>query len=303
MSRGVRPPRVTGGQHAPGRQEGAAGLVAAHHLMLGHGLVTQELRRRQPDASLGITVNLTHAEPADVDDPVDADAARRIDAVHNRVFLDPLLQGSYPSDLLADTAHLGWQDVIQDGDLTAISAPIDVLGVNYYHGDEVSGHPRTDVTGTGVRLPPSHDVTVRGRRGRHLPQPRAAAHGHGLGGAPRGLAEVLRRLATSTPLPQLVVTENGSACRRRGMRSGRCDDPERIDYLDASPSGAARGVEAGVDVGGYFVWSLLDNFEWALGYVKRFGVVYVDYETFHGSPRPAPAGMPESRPPGGCRNQ
>ena len=100
--------------------------------MLGHGLVTTELRRRQPDSSLGITLNLTPVAPADPADPADVDAARRIDGFQNRVFLDPLLRGSYPEDLLADTAHLGWQDAVHDGDLATIAAPIDVLGINYY---------------------------------------------------------------------------------------------------------------------------------------------------------------------------
>ena len=135
----------TAGHHAPGRQEGAAGLVAAHHLLLAHGLATTELRSRGADR-LGLSLNLTVADPSDPGDPVDVDAARRIDALHNRLFLDPVLRGSYPVDLLDDTAHLLWQgdswhDVVREGDLDAIAAPIDVLGVNYYHDDLVSYEP------------------------------------------------------------------------------------------------------------------------------------------------------------------
>ena len=122
------------GHHAPGRQEGAAGLVAGHHLLLAHGLATQELRSRGADR-LGLSLNLTVPDPSDPEDPVDVDAARRIDGMHNRFFLDPIFRGTYPVDVLEDTADRTWQDrpwldVVRDGDLDVISTPIDVLGVN-----------------------------------------------------------------------------------------------------------------------------------------------------------------------------
>ncbi len=128
--------------------------------MLGHGLVVDELRRRDSGADLGITLNLTVADPHDPDDSLDRDAARRIDALHNRVFLDPVLRGAYPADLLADTEALGWQSVIADGDLALISSPIDVLGVNYYHGDSVSGRPLAAPVDDGT----AHPERLRSRR-------------------------------------------------------------------------------------------------------------------------------------------
>ncbi len=174
------------GVHAPGRREGAAGLVAAHHLLLGHGLVLDALRGRG-DQQWGISPNFTVADPVS-DDPADVDAARRIDALHNRLFLDALFAGRYPADLLADTEHLGWQHVIHDGDLALISAPIDVLGVNYYHGDAVSGRPDGSPTdhhggpanGAASAFPSAEHVT--------LPPARPAADGDGLGGAARRAA-------------------------------------------------------------------------------------------------------------------
>ena len=126
------------GVHAPGRQEPAAALAAAHHLLLGHGLAVAELRRRDPDVSLGITLNLTVADPADPGSADDRDAARRIDGLHNRIFLDPLFRGEYPADVLDDVAGLGFDAVVQDGDLAVISAPLDLLGVNYYQGEALT---------------------------------------------------------------------------------------------------------------------------------------------------------------------
>ncbi len=276
----------TGGQHAPGRQEGAAGLVAAHHLMLGHGLVTNELRRRQPDSSLGITLNLTHVAPADPADPVDVDAARRIDGLQNRVFLDPLLLGSYPADILADTEDLGWQHVIQDGDLETISTPIDVLGVNYYHGNDVSGHPRTDVMGAGQTLPerPTSTPYVSAE---HVTFPSRGLPITAMGWEvqPWGLRDLLLRLKADYPLPRIYITENGAAYDDVPDADGEVRDPDRIDYIDNHLRALKEAMDAGVDVGGYFVWSLLDNFEWAFGYAKRFGIVYVDYETLERTPK------------------
>ncbi|WP_372727622.1 GH1 family beta-glucosidase [Nocardioides sp.] len=270
----------SGGQHAPGRQEGGAGLVAAHHLLLAHGLTVQELRRRQPDASLGITLNLTHAEPADPDDPVDVDAARRIDALQNRVFLDPILRGEYPADLLADTEELGWQHVIADGDLATISAPIDVLGVNYYHGNHVSGHPRTDVVGAGS-VQPERPTTTPFVSAEHVTFPSRGLPLTDMGWEiqPWGLRDLLLRLDADYTLPRIYITENGAAFPDRPSADGAVHDPDRIAYVDAHLRQLKEAMDAGVDVGGYFVWSLLDNFEWAYGYSKRFGIVYVDYET------------------------
>jgi beta-glucosidase len=273
----------TGGQHAPGRQEGAAGLVAAHHLLLAHGLVVQAVRDLDPDIDLGITLNLTVADPLDPGDPADLDAARRIDGLHNRVFLDPVLRGTFPADVLEDTAGLTfagrpWHEVIRDGDLARIGSPIDVLGVNYYHGDAVSGRPQPAPTDNGVRHPTQPVLTpylddriVFPRRGLPLT-------GLGWEVQPEGLTRLLVRLRDDYSPPPMYVTENGAAYPDV-LVDGAVEDPERRDYIEAHLRAVHAALAAGVDVRGFYQWSLLDNFEWAFGYGQRFGIVYVDYPT------------------------
>ncbi len=259
----------TSGRHAPGRQEGAAGLRAAHHLLLAHGLATTELRARGAE-TLGPTLNFTVADPADPDDPADVDAARRVDGFHNRLFLDPIRNGAYPADLIADTEELGWLDVVRDGDLAAIAAPIDVLGVNYYHGDAVSATPDADPAGPSPF--PGLDRLSMPSRG----LPRTAM---GWEVQPEGLTRLLLRLHEDYPGLPLVVTENGAAYDDVVGAAGEVDDPERLAYLDAHLRAVHAARTAGADVRGYFAWSFLDNFEWAEGYAKRFGIVHVDYDT------------------------
>jgi beta-glucosidase len=265
----------TSGRHAPGRQEGAAGLRAAHHLLLAHGLATTELRARGAD-TLGVTLNFTVADPADPADPADVDAARRVDALHNRMFLEPIRRGEYPADLLADTEHLGWTDVVRDGDLAAIAAPIDVLGVNYYHGDAVSARPDADPGGPSPF--PGLDELSMPLRG----LPRTAM---GWEVQPEGLTRLLLRLHDEHPGLPLVVTENGAAYDDEVGADGEVDDPERVAYLDAHLRAVHAARAAGADVRGYFAWSFLDNFEWAEGYAKRFGLVHVDYATQQRTPK------------------
>ncbi len=285
----------TAGHHAPGRQEGVAGLVAAHHLLLGHGLVVDELDRRRTasgvDIDLGLSLNLTVADPFDPADEADQDAARRIDALHNRLFLDPIFRGTYPQDLLADTAHLAWQgrpwhDVVRDGDLALISSPIDVLGVNYYHGNAVSAHPHADVVGLGsdrpdrVALSPfvgSEHVTFPSRG---LP-----VTDMGWEVQPEGLHRLLVRLHEDYPHLPIYLTETGAAYADVRADDGSVHDPERIVFLDAYLREVHRAIEEGVDVRGFFQWSFMDNFEWAFGYAKRFGLVHVDFATQQRTPK------------------
>lgn len=281
----------TGGQHAPGRQEGVAGLVAAHHLLLGHGLVVDELRRRGADNQLGLTLNFTVADPHEPADELDQDAARRIDALHNRVFLDPVFRGTYPADLLEDTRELTWQGqpwtaVVRDGDLGLISTPLDLLGVNYYKGDAVSGHPHTDVTGTGGVHPsrPTRTPFV-GCEDVIFPSRRLPVTDMGWEVQPEGLTRLLTRLAADYGVPPMYVTENGAAYVDSPAPDGAVRDPERIAYVDAHLRAVHAAIEQGADVRGYFYWSLLDNFEWAYGYAKRFGIVYVDYATQRRTPK------------------
>jgi len=272
----------TGGAHAPGRQDVAAGLAAGHHLLLAHGLAVQALRERDPSLELGITLNLTVAEPVDPTHPGDVDAARRIDAQFNRFFLDPIFRGHYAGDLLADVGHLGLRDVVRPGDLEIISAPIDTLGVNYYHGEYVSDRPA------------EHPLLAEAPTDRPTRSPFPAADGvfnHPQGlpltameweVQPDGLRELLVRVhedyAASAGV-RLYVTENGAAYADVVAADGAVHDVERTEFLASHLGAILDAIDEGVPVHGYFYWSLMDNFEWAWGYDKRFGLVRVDYET------------------------
>jgi beta-glucosidase len=265
------------GVHAPGRREPAGALAAAHHLLLGHGLATEAMRSADPGASYGLTTILSPVTPA-TDSPADVDAARRIDAVQNRIFLDPLLRGRYPDDLRADVAAVSDLGFVRDGDEAAIGVPIDVLGLNYYSrtvvraGTEGDGPDDGDPAWVG-----STDVR---RVAQGLPTTEM-----GWEIDPTGLYDALTRVPREYGPVPLYVTENGAAFADEVAPDGSVPDPERVDYLDGHLREALRAVRDGVDLRGYFVWSLLDNFEWALGYSKRFGIVHVDYETLERTPK------------------
>ncbi|GAA1839189.1 glycoside hydrolase family 1 protein [Agromyces salentinus] len=281
-----------GGEHAPGLTDPAAGLAAVHHQHLAHGLAVQRLRGLADaagrDIQAGITLNLTNAVPNDPTDPVDLEAARRIDALWNRMFLEPMLLGAYPADLLEDVRDYGLAARIQDGDLEVIAQPIDFLGVNHYHDDNVSGHPLPADAVPGLRptpkpgrspFPGSEFVTMPTRG---LPRTAMDWEVH-----PQGLHTLLVRLGAEYPnLPPLYVTENGAAYDGDVVTAeGAVHDPERTAYILAHIEAVGRAIEDGADVRGYFVWSLLDNFEWAWGYEKRFGIVHVDYDTMVRTPK------------------
>jgi beta-glucosidase len=271
-----------GGEHAPGRQDPAAGLAASHHLLLAHGLAVQELRSRDAELQLGITLNLTVADPVDSANAGDVDAARRIDGQFNRWFLDPIFRGSYPADVLADVAGLGFESVVAPGDLEIISSPIDALGVNYYHGDAVSAQPVDNELSTAApserpkRSPfPAADGVYFHPRG--LP---VTAMGWEV--QPEGLTRLLARVHeeyTGAPGVALAVTENGAAYNDVVAADGAIHDGDRVNFLEVHLGAILDAIDAGIPVHGYFYWSLLDNFEWAWGYDKRFGIVRVDYDT------------------------
>lgn len=271
-----------GGEHAPGRQDPAAGLAASHHLLLAHGLAVQELRSRDASLQLGITLNLSVVDPVDPSDEGDLDAARRIDGQFNRWFLDPIFRGSYPDDVLTDVAGLGFETVVQPGDLAIISSPIDALGVNYYHGEAVSWRPVAHEMSTAA---PSE-------RPKRSPFPAAeGVHWHPRGlpvtamdweVQPEGLTRLLKRVHeeyTAAPGIALSVTENGAAYDDEVAADGSVNDVDRVAFLEHHLDAILDAIDAGVPVHGYFYWSLLDNFEWAWGYDKRFGIVRVDYDT------------------------
>ncbi|UYQ65740.1 GH1 family beta-glucosidase [Streptomyces peucetius] len=256
------------GVHAPGRTSPLASLRAAHHFNLAHGWAAQVLRAGLPSAAeISLTLNL-HAVRAHTDSPADLDAARRIDAVGNRIFLDPVFRGRLPEDLVRDTAPVADWSFVLDGDLEAAATPIDSLGINYYS---------PTVVAAGSSESPSPWAGAE-QHVRFLPAP-----------GPRtamdwpvdadGLHDLLIRLRDDLPGVPLVITENGAAYDDYADPSGEVHDPERVAYLHAHLSAVHRAIDDGADVRGYFLWSLLDNFEWAYGYSKRFGIVHVDFAT------------------------
>jgi len=271
-----------GGEHAPGIQEPEKGLAAGHHLLLAHGLAIQELRKADPALQLGITLNLTVPDPVDPTNPADVDAARKVDGQFNRFFLDPIFRGAYPDDLRADLAHLNWEHNIHEGDLEIISTPIDALGVNYYHGEALSATPPADAEMT--TMAPSE-------RPKRSPFPATEGvywHMRGLPVTamdwevqPEGLTRLLRRVKdeyTGTAI-KLYVTENGAAYNDVVESDGSINDVDRAEFLRLHLDAILDAIDDGVEVSGYFYWSLMDNYEWAWGYHKRFGIVRVDYDT------------------------
>jgi beta-glucosidase len=256
------------GVHAPGRTEPAAGLRAVHHLLLGHGLAVQAMRAADPEADYGITLNL-YAMGTETDSAADADAARRVDGLQNRIFLDPVLLGRYPQDVLKDVEPIGGMGDVQDGDLEVISTPLDFLGVNYYTRHVVkgtgvdNGKPTTWVASTGI------EHVFRGL-------PRTAMDWEV---DPDGLHEVLTRLRDEYPAIPLLITENGAAFDDEKSADGGVHDPDRVAYLDGHLRACHQAIVDGVPLRGYFVWSIFDNFEWACGYDRRFGIVHVDYDS------------------------
>jgi beta-glucosidase len=265
------------GEHAPGRQEPAASLRAAHHLLLGHGLATQAVRSGPGDPQVALSLNLYGVQPASRAE-ADVDAARRIDGLQNRFFLDPVLHGRYPADVLTDVAALTDFGFVADGDLDTVAQPLDALGVNYYSrlvAAAGAGHPggRPGPAGGDRLLPSAFPGSESvGFVPRGLPTTAMDWEIHA-----GGLTEVLTRITAEYPVPPLYVTENGAAFADTLTADGRVHDRERTAYLAAHLTAGREAVAAGVDLRGYFVWSLLDNFEWAWGYDMRFGVIYVDF--------------------------
>jgi beta-glucosidase len=240
------------GHFAPGIKSRAVAMQASHHCLLSHGLAAQAMRGSRSDLEIGIVLNLSPVYPA-TDSAADVAQASREDGLLVRWYLDPLLRGEYPADIVdhlaADAPH------IQTGDAQLIAQPLDFLGVNYYHPVISSvarpfAHARagTQVTDMGWEV------------------------------APAGITDLLTRLDREYELPPLFITENGAAYRDLVV-DGEIKDEDRRAYIDSHIRAIADAIDDGVDVRGYFLWSLMDNFEWAAGYTKRFGIYYVDYQT------------------------
>lgn len=267
------------GVHAPGRAEPDAALAAVHHLSLGHGMAVRAIRGERPDAKVSVTLNLHVVRPADADDAQDRDAVRKIDAIANRAFLGPMLDGTYPEDLLADTTHVSDWSFVRDGDTAAAQQPLDVLGVNYYSTQIVRHVPpgrsasQDDGHASGAGSPwvGADDV--------EFVRPPGPYTAMGWNIDPSGLTELLTGLGRTYPGLPLMVTENGAAFADEIGADGAVHDPQRIEYLRGHIAAVGEAIDAGVDVRGYFAWSLLDNFEWSFGYDRRFGLIYVDYPT------------------------
>jgi beta-glucosidase len=260
------------GRHAPGRRDGAAAIRAAHHLLLGHGMAVRAMRAIAPESQLGITLNLYPVRPFSAS-AEDTEAARRIDGIQNRLFVDPILLGAYPADVLADLEPVSGLAHLHPGDEALISAPIDLLGINYYQPHVVSALP------PGIGGDPDFEAQFPGVSGVRPVQRDGPRTANGWSVDAGGLLEVLTWLQRSYPPVPLVVTENGAAFGDYANPEGEVHDPDRIGFLEGHFRAAHTALAQGVDLRGYFVWSLLDNFEWAEGYSQRFGLVYVDFPT------------------------
>jgi beta-glucosidase len=244
------------GHHAPGLANVRYATQAMHHLLLAHGHATQVLRTNDPSSMKGIVANVGRGT-ANSASEADQRAAHLFEVQHNAWILDPLLKGEYPQDLWA--LWPGAEPLVLEGDLQTIAVPLDFLGINYYFRTNVKSdgaHGFVDV--------PLHDVE-RTQMGWEV--------------YPDGLRDLLTGFDRKYPnLPPIYITENGMASDDN-VRDGRVEDPQRIAFLRRHLAAVDQAVKQGVDVRGYFVWSLLDNFEWAFGYERRFGVVHVDYDT------------------------
>jgi beta-glucosidase len=250
------------GQDAPGRTSEADAVAAGHHVLLAHGRAVEVIRREVPGALVGITIDLVPMHPL-TDSEADIDAARREDVMRNLWFLDPVLRGAYPADGMQRFGPMLPPFVADD--MSAISAPLDFLGVNYYrrhivHADPVSGRPV-------VVDPDGAEYT-----------------GMGWEVYPDALYDLLVHLHDEYRVPPLYITENGAAYADN-RQNGHVDDPQRTSYIERHIDAVGRAIEHGVSVAGYFVWSLLDNFEWSRGYSQRFGIVYVDFDTLERVPK------------------
>ncbi len=246
------------GTFAPGVKDRAVATQASHHLLLSHGLAVQALRAQGCRAKLGIVLNVAPVQPA-TSSEADARAARLEDGRLVRWYMDPLFKARYPQDVLDFLGSDAPQ--VQPGDLKTIAEPTDFLGINYYSRSVVSAAEPWKVQDSG------YGVTDMGWEI-----------------YPRGLTDVLLRLQRDYAVPPLYVTENGGAFKDQ-LVDGRVADGERTDYIARHIDAVGEAIRQGVRMQGYMVWSLLDNFEWASGLEKRFGIVHVDYNTQQRTPK------------------
>ncbi|MCS7239948.1 MAG: GH1 family beta-glucosidase [Candidatus Bipolaricaulota bacterium] len=260
------------GRHAPGHRNLGEALRAAHHQLLAHAVVTEVIREQVPQAKVGIVLNLSPVQPAS-QDPADRRLAWLMDAHINRWFLDPLAGRGYPLELFRYLRK--WKDIlpepyrapfalfprvnfISDADLEKIATPLDFIGINYYTRN-IARSPKAQLPS---EIPAVQEKTDMGWEV-----------------YPQGLFELLARVHFDYRFPSYMVTENGAAFPDRVSPNGTVQDEQRIRYLKNHLRELHRAISQGIPIQGYFVWSFLDNFEWAYGYSKRFGLIYVDYAT------------------------
>jgi len=268
------------GVHAPGMTDGAAALAAVHHLNLAHGLAGSAIRSvLGADTQISVTLNLHVTHPDDPESAEDLDAVRLIDNVANEAFLQPMLEGRYSTELLVDTASVTDWSFVRDGDLELINIPLSMLGVNYYSSGRVRKYSgvgekqQADGHGDSQASP-----WIGAENVEFLPQPGPhTAMGWNID--PDSLTELLVKVGGRYPDLPLMITENGAAFDDEVSPDGRVHDTDRVDYLYRHLAAVGAAIDAGVDVRGYFVWSLLDNFEWSFGYDRRFGIIRVDFGT------------------------
>lgn len=243
------------GIHAPGYQSKKFGKKAAHHLLLAHGLAIQVLNKNCPNIKKGIVLNFTPAYP-NTETKEDQIAASKADDHFNQWYIKPIFDGRYPE--LLNQLPLEYQPEILDGDLDIISTKIDYLGINFYTRAVYSAADNEYGFEELPAQPPLTDI--------------------GWQIYPKAFTELLLSLNKLYDLPPIYITENGMADADQ-LDNGMVKDPVRVDYLQSHLNAVNDAILQGVDIRGYFAWSLMDNFEWAEGYTKRFGVVYVDYQT------------------------
>jgi beta-glucosidase len=255
------------GGFAPGHTDFSEALVAAHHILVSHGRSVPVIRHNVPDAEVGIVIDCRPSVPA-TSSAADADARRHFDGFRNRWFFDPVFGKGYPRDMVEAYRERGRFDTEQPpfvlpGDLDEIAAPIDFVGINYYTALEVAaGADETEDTGVAPGPNPPDGYTEMG-----WPI------------VPSALTSFLKRIHDDYGATDIRVAENGASYSDGPDTDGAVHDARRIDYLRTHLNAVADAIELGVPVTGYFAWSILDNFEWALGYSQRFGLIWVDHET------------------------
>jgi len=274
------------GEHAPGYADVSKGLLATHHTLLAHARAAEVLRQAT-EAPVGIALNIAPMVPAS-DHELDVAAAKRADGFQNRLFLGPLFKGSYPQDMVEHYARYkpGW-DAVLPGDLDQVSRPLDFLGLNYYSSNVIADTSRLDAARkAGYEVAPPVTTGANGDLGiARVGRVYAPHTGARWEVDPEGLTRLLVRVRDEYTSVPLYITENGCAENDYAGPDGAVHDPRRIWYLERHLVAARAAIEQGADLRGYFVWSLMDNFEWAHGFSMRFGLVYVDYPTAKRTPK------------------